>query len=178
MKTLTDWLSTHQGWLIAIAYKITRNHHVAEDCASWAQVKMMESWDKYDKSRPLATWAYVIVTRCAYDTMRRAHMRDARLDAPLSSGDADSAVLADLLEDHAPIPEQRLIVKEMARQVNKILYWKLRPKHAKVLRQVYMYGLSYDEAAAKLNLKQGTVRSRISRAMIQFRKHAAQAGLS
>ncbi|HPK65031.1 MAG TPA: sigma-70 family RNA polymerase sigma factor [Thermoanaerobaculia bacterium] len=91
---------------------------------------------------------------------------------PLAGGDEEepSSRFERELADPAPGPEAAARGSELRRAVTRALA-RLTPEHREVLLLCEMQGLSYEEAAAALGCRLGTVRSRLARARWALRQH-------
>jgi RNA polymerase sigma-70 factor, ECF subfamily len=140
--------------LFHIAYKFTGRHDDAEDLSQEILLKVFKSLDKFNRDADLGTWLSSVARNYCIDRYR-AGKREREvvvedllaLDlAPASSGNPYRA-----LEDH----DRRSFVRQGLEQ----LPTKLR--EAVVLRD--LQGLTYQEMADRLQLPEGTVKSRINR---------------
>ncbi len=131
------------------AYGVTGRRAAADDVAADAFERAFAALARFDETRPFAPWLHRIVVNRALDLLR-AEKRLAGVDvAPDTidpSGDGRSGDRA-LLESVASLPLQRRVVI--------------------VLR--YGVGMPPDEIARVLDVPEGTVNSRLARALEQLR---------
>lgn len=132
----------------------------AEDCAQEAMLKAYRKLHTFKGEAKLTTWLYAIATRVCLDALRKRREL-LSLEALQGDGfepgtDAEEAYLK--LED-----SQR---KALLRQAIAQLPGDFRT----ALVLVDLQGLSYQEAAQVLDVPEGTVKSRISRARKALQK--------
>ena len=125
-----------------------------EDAREAAQESLLKAWrarDSYDVARPFYPWLYRIVkNHCLDQLAKRRIRRPAALEV---EGLAHSGPDAEL---------------ELARAQSRQRLWagmqRLDPAHQEILNLRHFQDLSYLEIAEVLDLKEGTVMSRLYRA--------------
>ncbi len=147
------------GKLFAICMRVTRNHAVAEDVLQEVYLKIWDRSKSYDpeRSRPLA-WMGAIARNSAIDRyrsrVRHRHVGDEHLN---------------LQESEAVAADDRIIEMEREEQV-----WSevegLDSESEKELKSIYLLGLTYPEAAERLDLPVATFKSRVRRAVLRIRR--------
>jgi RNA polymerase sigma-70 factor (ECF subfamily) len=152
------------------AYKLARNltghQQDAEDAAQEAFVRIYRSLSRFRGASSFSTWLYRVVVNVCADEMKH---RGRRPIAASSLGDSDPddiAPRASTEDALNPVHElERSQRDEVVRKAVESL-----PKHLKVVVVLCdMQGLSYEEAAAVLGMRMGTVKSRLHRARIALR---------
>lgn len=153
------------------AYRLTGNIEEAKDLVSESFYRVLRSWDRYDRSRSLAAWYCTILRHVFLDGRKRYERRYAvSLDRSARPGGSEEAATYDeLLSDQEETVIERLERAEVAEEVRRTLD-RLAYDHRVVLTLCDMEGLSYDEMSMILDVPVGTVRSRISRARLAFRR--------
>lgn len=143
--------------LLRHAYRLTSDRHVAADAAQEAWVAIMRGLSRLDDPARFPAWAYRITTFKCADWIRR-HTRDrARLKNDIQR-QRD-------LDNRADRPEQSSDEVELLRQEMQ----KLSSDHYAVLSLHYLDGLSVVEIAVALNIRPGTVKSRLHHARQQLK---------
>jgi RNA polymerase sigma-70 factor (ECF subfamily) len=152
--------------LYRVAYSITRNKPDAEDLVQETMLRAFRSIDRFDGRRPRA-WLLTIMRNAQINRVRRRRpglLADPDDFADRSAGMADSAAG----------PEQ-IVTDRQFDAVVEAAYRALPKMFREVIDLVDVAGLSYDEAAAVLELPQGTVMSRLHRGRKRIRKSLADA---
>ncbi len=137
-----------------VSYKFTGKHDQAEDLTQEIFLKVFRSLEKFNRDADFGTWLSSVARNYCIDHYRaRKREREVLVEdalaydlAPAASGNPHRA-----LEDR----DRRGLV----RRGLELLPGKLR--EAVILRD--LQGLSYQEMAARLDLPEGTVKSRINR---------------
>jgi RNA polymerase sigma-70 factor (ECF subfamily) len=154
----------HQRLLLNIAFRMTG---VYEDACDIVQDAFIAAWQKIGDFRgeaKLSTWLTAIVinqtrNRCQQVRQRQRHEAYS-LDAPLPGSDNDR-----LPEPPSASPSALdSLEKEELRRFLKSCIDALATEFREVLVLRDMQELSYDEVAAALQLREGTVKSRLFRA--------------
>jgi RNA polymerase sigma-70 factor (ECF subfamily) len=134
----------HRDRMWAVALRTTGNRELAADCVQDAFVSAFRKASSYRGDAAVTTWLHRIVVNACLDRLRR--------DRPTS--ELPERELADRHDDHAAV-EARLDVREALDR--------LPEGQRMALVLVDMHGLSVAEAAAVLEVAEGTVKSRCSR---------------
>jgi RNA polymerase sigma-70 factor (ECF subfamily) len=151
----------HQDVAFRTAMLITENAADAEEAAQDAFVKAWRALKRFRTGEPLRPWLLTIVANEARNRRRSAGRRTAlALRAPAPS-DADRSAESQVLA----ASERTALLEAMAR---------LRDDDRLVLGCRYLLELSEAETAAALGVKQGTVKSRTSRALTRLREEVPQ----
>ncbi|MCA0977156.1 sigma-70 family RNA polymerase sigma factor [Qipengyuania flava] len=145
--------------LFAICFGITRNHAAAEDLLQETYVKIWDRAGGYDpeRSRPLA-WLCAIARNTAIDWYRRQPKHSHVGDETLKSR-ASEATAAD----------DRIIDMDRERETWKAV-GELDSESEIELKSIFILGLTYPEAAERLNLPIATFKSRVRRTVLRLRK--------
>jgi RNA polymerase sigma-70 factor (ECF subfamily) len=154
----------HQHMLFNIAYRMTG---VYEDACDIVQDTFIAAWLKMSDFRgeaKLATWLTAIVINQSRNRRQQIRQRERReaysLDAPLSGNDRES--LPELPSRTSSALEQ-MEDAELRSFLMRCID-SLPPEFREVLVLRDMQELSYDEVAVALELREGTVKSRLFRA--------------
>src|SRR5690606_6908206 len=135
-----------------LAYRLTGNRHDAEDLTQDIFVRVFRSLSSYSPGT-FEGWLHRITTNLFLDRARRRQR--IRFDAL-----GDDA--AERLQGREPTPQQALDDRHLAADIQKALD-ALAPEYRAAVVLCDIEGLSYEEIAATLDVKMGTVRSRIHR---------------
>ncbi|MFE9258807.1 RNA polymerase sigma factor SigE [Streptomyces sp. NPDC006879] len=152
-------VSTHSARVYRLAYRLTGNQHDAEDLTQEVFVRVFRSLSTYTPGT-FEGWLHRITTNLFLDMVRRKQR--IRFDAL-----GDDA--AERLASREPSPQQVLHDTHFDADVQQALDT-LAPEFRAAVVLCDIEGLSYEEIAATLGVKLGTVRSRIHRGRSHLRK--------
>lgn len=142
-------MMAERAYLMGAAMKLTRHPAHAEDLVQATLLRAMEAPGHFEVGTNMAAWLTTIMRNEFLNHIRR-HGRTLREDP-----DGEIAERQPV----APTQESGL---QMERLREALL--QLTPEHRDVLTLVGMEDLSYDEAAARLGVPTGTIKSRVNRA--------------
>jgi RNA polymerase sigma-70 factor (ECF subfamily) len=148
----------HSGRVFRLAYRLTGNRHDAEDLTQDVFIRVFRSLSSY-KPGTFEGWLHRITTNLFLDQVRRKQR--IRFDAL-----ADDA--ADRLSGREPPPDRAITDNMLDADVQHALD-ELAPDFRAAVVLCDIEGLSYEEIATTLDIKLGTVRSRIHRGRAQLR---------
>lgn len=157
--TWEEIVRDHSARVYRLAYRLTGNAHDAEDLTQDVFVRVFRSLSSY-RPGTFEGWLHRITTNLFLDTARRKQR--IRFDAL-----PDDA--ADRLRGREPTPELVLHDRMFDHDIQAALD-ALPPDFRVAVVLCDIEGLSYEEIAATLGIKLGTVRSRIHRGRTQLRE--------
>jgi RNA polymerase sigma-70 factor (ECF subfamily) len=143
-----DELMTSLKSLRAYAISLTRDVHRAEDLVQETVLKAIRKQEKYEAGTNLQAWLFTILRNLNFSVHRRTQ-REIE--------DADGVHAATMIS--IPDQEDRLTVQDLHAALAK-----LPREQREAIVLVGAEGLSYEEAAAILKMKVGTIKSRVNRA--------------
>ncbi|GAA0316480.1 RNA polymerase sigma factor SigE [Actinoallomurus spadix] len=153
-----DIVREHSARVYRLAYRLTGNQHDAEDLTQEVFVRVFRSLSNYTPGT-FEGWLHRITTNLFLDTVRRRQR--IRFE-----GLADDA--AERLRGREPSPAQAYEDRHFDDDIQTALD-ALAPEYRAAVVLCDIEGLSYEEIAATLGVKMGTVRSRIHRGRAQLR---------
>jgi RNA polymerase sigma-70 factor (ECF subfamily) len=153
-----DVVATHSGRVYRLAYRLTGNRHDAEDLTQEVFVRVFRSLAAYTPGA-FEGWLHRITTNLFLDMVRRR--KRIRFD-----GLPDDA--ADRIAGREPTPSEAYDATHFDDDVQRALD-ALAPDFRAAVVLADIEGLTYEEIAATLGVKLGTVRSRIHRGRSQLR---------
>jgi RNA polymerase sigma-70 factor, ECF subfamily len=139
--------------LLRIGRRLLFSTPEAEDFAQTALIHVYEQRAKYDPKRPFEPWFYRVTVNVARSWRRKKREWLAGDDLP------EPGV--------APDAEKRLLQEEQKQRVSLVLA-KLSPAHREILALRFVSEASLEDIAHALRIPQGTVKSRLSRALQAF----------
>ena len=145
----------HWRKVFNIAYKFTGKHDEAEDLTQDVFVKIFKSLDTFDRRANFQTWLVSVSRNLCID-----HYRSVRKERETIDRDVDAGQLTPAAQTVSPIAA--LEQADRVTLLKKALAY-LPPtlRSAVLLRDIQE--LSYQEIADRLDLPEGTVKSRINR---------------
>ncbi len=155
--TWDEVVRTHSARVYRLAYRLTGNPHDAEDLTQEVFVRVFRSLSSYTPGT-FEGWLHRITTNLFLDTVRRK----ARIRFDALPDDAER------LPSSGPGPAQVYDDTHFDSDVQAALD-ALPPDFRAAVVLCDLEGLSYEEIAATLGIKIGTVRSRIHRGRSQLR---------
>lgn len=153
-----DVVREHSSRVYRLAYRLTGNQHDAEDLTQDVFIRVFRSLSTYTPGT-FEGWLHRITTNLFLDMVRRRQR--IRFDAL-----GDDA--AERLSGREPAPDRLLADQQLDSDVQSALD-SLPPDFRAAVVLCDIEGLSYEEIAATLGVKLGTVRSRIHRGRAQLR---------
>ncbi|NOJ24277.1 RNA polymerase sigma factor [Vibrio coralliilyticus] len=144
----------HNEQLKRFIRKHLHDKDAVEDLAQFTYLEALKSWHQFRGQSQLKTWLFGIAFNLVRNHNRATYKQPNSLD--LDQIPLQFAI--DVIDVHERVHSQRLLNKcpdELAGMPNDMRC---------VFNLVIIDGLSYEEAALKLNVAVGTVRSRLSRA--------------
>ena len=145
------------------AWLVTRSGAEAEDAAQEAFVKAYYALPRFRPDAPFRPWLLRIVANEAKNRLRSARRREA-LSVRAAAADPGGAV---------PSPEIAALARADAEALTAALA-KLEERDRLVIAYRYLFDLSEAEMAAALDVRPGTVKSRLSRAMTKLRREIGE----
>jgi RNA polymerase sigma factor (sigma-70 family) len=158
LPTWEDIVRTHSVRVYRLAYRLTGNRHDAEDLTQEVFVRVFRSLSSYTPGT-FEGWLHRITTNLFLDWARRKQR--IRFE-----GLADD--MAHRLPGSEPTPAQVFDDSHLDDDVQAALK-ALPPEYRAAVVLCDIEGFSYEEIAATLGVKLGTVRSRIHRGRAQLR---------
>jgi RNA polymerase sigma-70 factor (ECF subfamily) len=155
---------------IRTAYLIVRDRALAEDLVQAAFLRAYDRIGQFDLSRPFGPWFLRSVVNDAVKAATR-QARQRSLDAPAGAAGAagdDAALLAELLADPGPGPEDLAEAAEVRRAVWRAL-GRLPPAERGAIVLRYYLDRSERAMAAELNSPPGTIKWRLHSARERLR---------
>jgi len=149
----------YQQLAFRVAWLVSRDRSEAEDAVQEAFVKAYHAMPRFRPGAPFRPWVLQIVANEARNRARASRRREAlrlRVTSAAASGDA------------APSPEAAALAHDDAQVLLRALD-ALREEDRLVVAYRYLFELSEAETADALGLPAGTVKSRLSRALVKLR---------
>jgi len=152
-------VARHQTVAFRTAYVICGQAADAEDAAQEAFIKARGAMARFREGAPFRPWLLTIVSNEARNRRRAAGRRQSL---------AGRAAAVEETRAPVPLPEAEALAGDDRRELAAALR-RLGADHREVIVLRYILDLSEAECAAALNCRQGTVKSRLSRALANLR---------
>jgi RNA polymerase sigma-70 factor (ECF subfamily) len=150
----------HRRKVFNLAYKFVGRHDEAEDLTQDIFLKIFKALHTFDRRANFQTWLISISRNLCID-----HYRSVRMERQTIARDVDASVLTPATKERGPLAQlEQLDLKDLIRRALEKLPESLRT--AVTLRDLQEY--SYQEIADKLDLPEGTVKSRINRGRLEL----------
>ncbi len=133
--------------LKGFALSLTANRHDAEDLMQDTYLRALRSSDKYEEYNNFKSWMFTIMKNTFINYYRKKKRQGNRLNEIISSGDT----LFYYRQDTESIIERH----EIDQMIDKLDF---KFRHPLIM---FRDGFKYEEIADQMNLKIGTVKSRI-----------------
>jgi RNA polymerase sigma-70 factor (ECF subfamily) len=166
----------HEQRVYALAFRILRNPHDAEDVTQQAFLSAIEHLAGFRQESSFRTWLLRIATYAALKVIRKRKGLDVvSLDeATDPSPERESVPHPEYIADWRESPEQLVHRHETRRLIDEALA-EVDEKHRLVFVLRDLEGLSVRETAEALGLTEVNVKVRLLRARLQLRERLTQA---
>ncbi|MBE8190188.1 MAG: RNA polymerase sigma factor [Candidatus Thioglobus sp.] len=144
--------------LFGVILYIVKRDDLAKDCLQEAYIKIWQRLESYDSAQSNSlTWMKSIAKNQAIDCWRKNINNN-----PQDSFDSQTEQIID--------QNSTLLTPEMHHGDLHICLKKLKSQFNKALYLIYFYDLSYQQAAQKMDVSIGTIKSRVNRSLLNLKK--------
>ncbi len=162
----------YQTGVYNLCYRMLGNPEDAADMTQETFLKAWKSLEGFHMSSAFSTWLYRLATNCCLDLLRSKKRKPV---ISLVQEDEDGEEMTFDPMDPSPQPDELLIKKE-ERQILQEALESLDEQQRAILTLRVVKDLSYEDISAILQIKEGTVKSRLARARDNLRKKVLQLG--
>ncbi|HZK25798.1 MAG TPA: sigma-70 family RNA polymerase sigma factor [Oscillospiraceae bacterium] len=161
-------MQRYEKKVYALCYRMSGNPEDTADLAQEAFLKAFRALPLFKGQAQFSTWLYRIAANTCLDEQRKRkkYQPMLSLDQPISTKDGE---LQRQIPDDAPDPLTATIRRELQFEIQTLLT-QLPPAQRAVLALRDLDGFSYEEIAAILQVKMGTLKSRLNRARASLRE--------
>jgi RNA polymerase sigma-70 factor (ECF subfamily) len=151
----------HMDMVFNLCYNITGDYDEANDCAQDVFISVYKNLGKFEGRSAFSTWLY----RIAVNTCRN-RVSSAYKKRTLFMGDESGSFCSDMKADPAEMFDKEERVRAVREGISRL------PSDERILIVLRdIEGRSYEEISAITDLKEGTVKSRISRGRHRLREY-------
>lgn len=163
-------VEAYQKPVYSLCLRMVSNPTDAEDLAQEAFVKAWRGLQSYKFESSFSTWLYRLTGNVCIDFLRKQKRKTV---ISLTASEEDTPELD--IPDPEPLPEEQVLHKEKQQAVSAAME-QLQESERLVLTLRVVEELSYEQIAEVMDIKVGTVKSRIARARERLRKILLQNG--
>ena len=162
-----ELLLLHQKKVYNLCLRMSANPDDALDLSQEAFLRAWRSLGQYQFEANFSTWLFRLTSNICIDFLRR---KKRRQEISLTESYDDSDEGAELsVPDAQPGPEQQAMTNETKIELARAME-QLSPEHREILQLRVIEDLQYEQIADILGVRVGTVKSRLARARLSFRK--------
>ena len=156
-----ELIRQYEKKVYTLCFRMCGNSEDAEEAAQDAFLALWRGIDRFRQESSLSTWIYRLATNVCIDTLRRRKKQSGSVSLD------DEELFVDAV-DTSPQPQETVEHREAQKLLQEGLS-ALPEEYRKVLILREIEGLSYTEIAEVLEISEGTVKSRLSRARLALR---------
>lgn len=162
----------YQQKVYNLALRLTGNEEDAFDLSQESFLKAWKGLETFHFEAAFSTWLYRLTSNACLDFLR-SQKRRRTVSLTVEDEDGEEAQMD--YPDDAPTPEQAAIASEDRELLKKALA-SLDEEAREIITLRVIEELSYETIARVLGVKEGTVKSRLSRARDKLKKNLLQIG--
>ena len=171
-EAFAELMALHEMQVYNLCLRMTGHPEDARDLAQEAFLKAWRGLRFYKFESSFSTWLYRLTSNVCIDFLRQQKRRGT---GSLVVSDEEGEETELEVPDPEPLPEQQVIQQENQRIVAAAMD-ELEEEFRLALTLRVVDELSYEEIGEILDLKPGTVKSRIARARIKLKKILTERG--
>ncbi|MHB1330827.1 MAG: RNA polymerase sigma factor [Minisyncoccota bacterium] len=167
-KAFTEIYNRYQPKIISFINKSLWDRERSEDISQEVFLRVHKNVEKFDASRKFSTWIFTIASNLTKNELRNRSKNPVIFhnNAPFEE-DLDTRIFS--LEDPKSTPD-RLFDKRTIRNATDRAVSKMPQHQRKIFTLREIYGLTYEEIQAIVDINLGTIKSRLHRARQIFKK--------
>ena len=162
-----ELLLLHQKKVYNLCLRMSANPDDALDLSQEAFLRAWRSLGQYQFEASFSTWLFRLTSNICIDFLRRKKRRQETSLTESYDGSDEGAELS--VPDAQPGPEQQAMTNETKIELARAME-QLSPEHREILQLRVVEDLQYEQIADILGVRVGTVKSRLARARLSFRK--------
>ena len=165
-------VETHEKPVYNLCYRMCGNEEDARDLAQEAFLKAWRGLEFYKFESAFSTWLYRLTSNVCIDFLRRQKRRPT---VSMTVQQEDDTTAEVEVQDSEPLPEEQILYKEQKQAIAAAMD-QLEEEFRMVLTLRVINDMPYEEIAAVMDVKIGTVKSRLARARHKLKKILLQNG--
>ena len=170
-------LSAYKQLIWSCCWKFMQNREDAEDCYVEAAARIWKGLESYKTGGSFKSWICTVTVNVCRNVLDAQNRRGKKITDSLNEAVDDSGnELEDAVPDEKADKEQSVIRKEKLAELRYYIS-KLPEDQRQALVLVRLEGMSYAEAAEIEGVAEGTVKSRVNRAVRQLTEWMNPPGL-
>jgi len=170
-------LSAYKQLIWSCCWKFMQNREDAEDCYVEAAARIWKGLESYKTGGSFKSWICTVTVNVCRNVLDAQNRRGKKITDSLNEAVDDSGnELEDAVPDEKADTEQSVIRKENLAELRYYIS-KLPEDQRQALVLVRLEGMSYAEAAEIEGVAEGTVKSRVNRAVRQLTEWMNPPGL-
>lgn len=168
-EAFAEMVRVYQRRVYAVSLRMTRRHEVADDVTQETFIRAYRNLDRFELGRPLLPWLTRIAVNLSINYLNGVAKREQALyTEDLPGGPADPPSGSGIEEPLESNPHRSLASKELAQDLDRAVRSLPRDQQAVFFLKV-VEGLRYEDIAKVLEISEGTVMSRLSRARAKLK---------
>lgn len=171
-EAFADLVTAYEKPVYNLCLRMCGNAEDAKDLAQEAFLKAWRGLQFYKFEAAFSTWLYRLTSNVCIDFLRQQKRRPVT-SLTMQEDQEETNELE--VPDRAPLPEEQVLHQE-TRQVVARAMEQLEEEFRMILTLRVIQDLSYEEIAEIMDLKIGTVKSRLARARNKLKKILLQSG--
>ena len=161
-------LETYEKSVYNLCLRMTGNREDAADLTQEAFLKVWRGAAQYQFESSFSTWLYRLTSNVCIDFLRSKKRRQT---VSLTLEEEQDGAQELEIADSAPLPEEQVLHSETKREIAAAM-----EDFRLILTLRLVENLSYEQIADAMDLKVGTVKSRLARARIKLKNILAKNG--
>ena len=157
-----------EGLIWRVCWHYTGNREAASDCGQEAMIRIWKGLGNYRADCAFETWVYRVAANCCMDYLRKRKKDRSESIEPLREQGFDPA-------DPKAGTEEQAVAAEEHRELREAIA-RLPEDQQEALVMTQLEGVSYEEAARRLGVSEGTVKSRVNRAKAKLKEWLSENG--
>ena len=163
-EAFAELVKRHETQVYNLCLRMSGNPEDARDLSQEAFLKAWRGLRFYQFESAFSTWLYRLTSNVCIDFLRS---RKRRPSVSLTVDEEEPVEME--VEDSSPTPEEQVLHREQQYAVAKAME-QLEDEFRQVLTLRVIHDLPYEEIAEIMDLKVGTVKSRLARARMKLKK--------